>query len=144
MTAGAYVPAHVRRAVVRRARALCEYCRLRQDLCPAPFEVDHIIPRALDGLTVLGNLCLACPVCNNAKRAQLMGREPGTRRRWRLFNPRLQSWNEHFRWSDDLGTILGATPVGRSTVAALKMNQPRIVQIRLLWASLGLHPPAQP
>lgn len=141
MTAGVYVPASLRRAVLRRANALCEYCLLRQDLCPAPFELDHIIPRALDGPTVLKNLCLACPVCNNAKRAQLLGREPKTQRRLRLFNPRLQLWNEHFRWSDDFGLVLGQTPTGRATVAALKMNQPRIVRIRLIWASLGLHPP---
>jgi len=141
MTPGAYVPARLRRAVVRRARGLCEYCHLRQDLCPAPFEVDHIIPRALNGQTVLKNLCLACPVCNNAKRAQLMGREPTTQRRFRLFNPRVQSWGQHFRWSDDLGMVLGKTPVGCATVAALKMNQPRIVQVRLIWTSLGLHPP---
>lgn len=70
-----------------------------------------------------------------------MGREPKTQRRLRLFNPRLQIWNEHFRWSDDYGLVLGKTPTGRATVAALKMNQPRIVQIRLIWASLGLHPP---
>lgn len=141
MTAGGYVPVRLRRAIVRRARGLCEYCRLRQDLCPAPFEVDHIIPRALEGQTILTNLCLACPVCNNAKRSQLMGREPTTNRRLPLFNPRLQRWNEHFRWSDDSGTVMGKSPVGRATVAALKMNQPRIVRIRLLWTSLSLHPP---
>jgi hypothetical protein len=141
MTTGTYVPAPLRRAVVRRARALCEYCRLRQDLCPAPFQVDHIIPRALDGQTVSENLCLACPVCNNAKRAQLTGREPRSQRRLRLFHPRLQSWNEHFRWSNDSSVIIGSTATGRATVAALKMNQPRIVKIRLIWASLRLHPP---
>ena len=62
------VPSNLRRYVVERAVSLCEYCRLRQDLCPEPFEVDHIIPRAASGLTILENLCLACPVCNNAKR----------------------------------------------------------------------------
>lgn len=141
MTSSAYVPARLRRAVVRRAREVCEYCLLRQDLCPTPFEIDHIIPLALDGRTVLENLCLACPVCNNAKRSQLMGREPGKRRRLRLFNPRLQSWDEHFRWSDDFGTIVGTTATGRATIAALKMNQPRVVRIRRIWASIGLHPP---
>lgn len=70
-----------------------------------------------------------------------MGREPTTQRRRRLFNPRLQKWSEHFCWSDDFGMVLGLTSVGRATVAALKMNQPRVIQIRLIWASLGLHPP---
>jgi 5-methylcytosine-specific restriction endonuclease McrA len=141
MRTGPYVSARLRRAVVARARGLCEYCGLRQDLCPAPFEVDHILPRALDGETVLGNLCLACPLCNNAKRARVVAREPRTNRPTALFNPRIHSWNEHFRWSDDFGMVHGISPVGRATVATLRMNQPRIVQIRLIWASLGLHPP---
>jgi hypothetical protein len=136
-----FISARLRREVVGRARNLCEYCRLQQELCPEPFEIEHIIPRALNGPTKLENLCLACPVCNNAKRDHIGARDEITGRRVRLFHPRLQVWDRHFRWSDDYGTVLGRTPVGRATVAALEMNHPRVVQIRLLWAALGLHPP---
>jgi hypothetical protein len=136
-----FLSALLRREVARRARRLCEYCRLQQDLCPEPFETEHIIPRALNGPTELENLCLACPVCNNAKRDRIAARDEITGRRVRLFHPRLQDWDRHFRWSADFGTILGRTPVGRITVAALEMNHSRVVQIRLLWAALGLHPP---
>lgn len=59
MTSSGYVPARLRRAIIRRAREACEYCLLPQELCPAPFQIDHIIPLALDGPTVLENLCLA-------------------------------------------------------------------------------------
>jgi len=134
--------ARLRRAVVRRAGFLCEYCHLRQDLCPESFEIDHILPRALKGLSDLDNLCLACPVCNNAKRDRIQGNDPVTGRSVRLFHPRLDQWADHFRWSDDFGTILGRTPVGRATAVALEMNHARVVQIRLLWARFGLHPPA--
>ena len=48
--------------VRERACFLCEYCRLRQDLCPEPFEVDHILPLSAGGPTRSDNLCLACPV----------------------------------------------------------------------------------
>ncbi|MCI0682010.1 MAG: HNH endonuclease [Gemmataceae bacterium] len=114
---------------------------MQQELCPEPFEIEHIIPRALDGPTEADNLCLACPVCNNAKRHRISANDPMSGRRVRLYHPRLQEWDEHFRWSDDFGAIVGQTPVGRATVAALQMNHPRVVQIRLLWAALGLHPP---
>jgi hypothetical protein len=136
------IPPKLRRAVARRARYLCEYCHLQQDLCPESFEIDHIIPLALDGPTVPENLCLACPGCNNAKRSRVMGRDPLTGRRVWLFRPRSQDWQRHFRWSADFGTLLGRTPGGRATVATLQMNRPRVVRIRRLWAALGLHPPA--
>jgi hypothetical protein len=137
-----FIPARLRREVARRAAYLCEYCQLQQYLCPEPFEIEHIIPRALQGPSNLQNLCLACPVCNNAKRDRIAAPDPLRGRRVRLFHPRLQNWHTHFRWSDDFGTVIGRTAVGRATVAALEMNHPRVVQIRLLWAALGLHPPA--
>ena len=136
-----FLSARVRREVARRADYLCEYCRLQQDLCPEPFEIEHIIPRALNGPTELGNLCFACPVCNNSKQDRVAAWDEVTGQRVRLFHPRLQVWERHFRWSEDFGTVLGRTPVGRATVTALEMNHPRVVQIRLLCAGLGLHPP---
>jgi hypothetical protein len=89
----------------------------------------------------LENLCYACPVCNNAKRSQTFGRDPQTGRRVRLFDPRRQLWKRHFRWSYDGGRVVGKSVIGRATVEALEMNRPRIVQIRLLWAAMRLHPP---
>lgn len=134
-------PARLRRAVMERAAFLCEYCHLRQDLCPEPFELDHIIPRTRGGATTFDNLSLACPVCNNAKAWHVQGTDPVSGRLVRLFHPRRQRWKRHFRWSADFGTITGRTAVGRATVVALEMNHVRVVQIRLLWAVLGLHPP---
>ncbi len=139
----AYIPQSLRQFVAEQAKFRCEYCQLRQELCPETFEVDHIIPRALGGKTAPDNLCYAYPVCNNAKRSQITARDPETGQRMRLFDPRRQSWNRHFRWSDDGGHVLGKTVVGRATVEALDMNRPRIVHIRLLWAAMGLHPPSE-
>ena len=53
-----------------------------------------------------------------------------------LFNPRQQSWAEHFAWSED-----GTQVIGRATVAALKMNNPVSIRARKLWVSVGWHPP---
>jgi hypothetical protein len=142
MAPSAYIPRPLRQFVAQRAQFRCEYCQLQQELCPETFEVDHIIPRAMGGQAEMDNLCYACPVCNNAKRSQITGQDPRTRRRVRLFDPRQQRWHRHFRWSDDCGRILGKTVVGRATVEALAMNRPRMVHIRLLWAAMGLHPPS--
>jgi hypothetical protein len=142
MASSAYIPLSLRRLVTKRAQSRCEYCQLQQELCPETFEVDHIIPRALGGRTESDNLCYACPVCNNAKRSQITAWDSHTGQHVRLFDPRRQRWDRHFRWSQDSGRIFGTTAIGRATVEALDMNRPRIVYIRLLWAAMGLHPPS--
>jgi hypothetical protein len=141
MRSSTYIPLSIRQLIAERAKSRCEYCQLQQELCPDTFEIDHIIPRMLGGKTELNNLCYACPVCNNAKRSQILAPDPQTGRRVRLFDPRRQRWSRHFRWGTDSGRILGLTAIGRATVVALDMNRPRMVHIRLLWAALGLHPP---
>lgn len=130
----------LRDKVVQRAGSCCEYCRLSQQLSPDTFEVDHIIPVSSGGATELQNLCLACPVCNAAKASKTAGRDPVTGRDVSLFHPRLQQWQRHFEWSEDAGRVVGRTAVGRVTAATLKMNLPRRIYIRLLFARLGLHP----
>lgn len=47
------------------------------------------------------NLWQACFVCNNAKGTQTRGLNPETGAEVLLFNPRTQSWREHFAWSTD-------------------------------------------
>ena len=58
-----------------------------------------------------------------------------------LFNPRTQSWPDHFGWSDDGTQIIGLTPIGRATVVALRLNNEFIVPARRQWAIAGWHPP---
>jgi hypothetical protein len=45
-----------------------------------------------------------------------------------LFNPRQQSWEEHFIHRGDF--IMGLTPTGRATVQVLDMNARERVKIR--------------
>jgi hypothetical protein len=59
----------------------------------------------------------------------------------RLFNPRLDRWPDHFAWADGGAIIVGTTPIGRATVAALQMNDRDIVAARRLWTAAGWHPP---
>jgi hypothetical protein len=56
-----------------------------------------------------------------------------------LFNPRQQSWTDHFLWEG--AEIVGQTPTGRATVAALVMNRPLILAIREEETRHGRHPP---
>lgn len=141
MTRRGRISASLRREVIERANACCEYCLLPQSLCPIPFELDHVIPVSDGGETSAENLCVACWNCNSAKHDQTVGRDPRTRRLVPLFNPRRQHWQRHFAWSDAGTKIAGQTAVGRTTVETLKMNQDHVVEFRLLLASIGMFPP---
>jgi hypothetical protein len=59
----------------------------------------------------------------------------------RLFDPRRQIWTEHFRWSETGEEIIGLTAIGRTTVHALHLNRPLLVNARLAWVTAGWHPP---
>ena len=134
------IPARLRRLVALRAVGRCEYCGLSQEGQEATFHVDHILPRAGGGLTRAENLALACVSCSLRKEARRSAIEPSSGRRVALFHPRRQRWRDHFRW--DGVRILGLTPTGRATVAALQMNRPLILAIREEQALRGRHPPA--
>ena len=58
-----------------------------------------------------------------------------------LYHPRLQQWNEHFRWSVDFLEVIGVTPTGRATVVALKLNRRNLLNLRKAMFVLGEHPP---
>ncbi len=136
----ASVSEQVRRAVERRAGERCEYCRAPQRVAGYRFHVEHVVPRSHGGSDDLSNLALSCATCNFAKGATIAALDRDTGTRVPLFNPRLDHWEEHFEWADDGFTLLGRTPVGAATVAALNMNQPVQTTARPLWRQLGLFP----
>lgn len=130
-----------RRAVARRARGRCEYCRARQDVCAYTFHVEHIVPRSKGGADDSSNLALSCWPCNSAKGSYLTGVDSETGREEFLFHPRQQRWEEHFNLSADLLQVLGLTPTGRATVARLRMNDARFQPAaRRLWMTAGRWP----
>lgn len=136
----AYVPAVLKRLVRERFADRCAYCRTAEHLTATQFEIEHIDPRAAGGETELANLCLACPMCNRFKSDSLSAVDPMTAVRVPLFHPILQHWPEHFAWSDDATEVVGLSPVGRATVAALRMNRPAMIRVRRMWAAMGEHP----
>jgi HNH endonuclease len=127
--------------VVHRADNRCEYCGLSQLGQEAAFHIDHVTPRAAGGLTVTDNLALACVSCSLRNWAKQTASDPESGEETPLFNPRLQTWAEHFRWADE--RIVPLTATGRATVAALAMNRPMIVAIRQEEVARGRHPPPE-
>ncbi|MEX2091204.1 MAG: HNH endonuclease [Pirellulales bacterium] len=119
-----------RQFVRERAGNRCEYCGLPQSLSPmAQLQIEHIIPRKHGGGDEDQNLALACIDCNLAKSSNLAGIDPTTGETVTLFNPRTERWDEHFSWSGTL--LVGLTPVGRTTVRVLNVNDDERQRVRL-------------
>jgi hypothetical protein len=133
-----YIPVSTRQRIIDRATNRCEYCHLAQAGQEATFHIDHVVPFAADGPTTEDNLALACVSCSLRKAARQVARDPDTGDDAPIYNPRGQAWHEHFRW--DGVRIVGVTPVGRATVAALALNRPLMLAIRAEEAALGRHP----
>ncbi len=130
----------VQRAVAARAESRCEYCGMHQALQGGTFHVEHIIPSSRGGSSDLGNLALACPGCNLRKSDRVVALDPETNDAVPLFHPRRDAWDAIFRW-DGL-ELVGLTPTGRATVAALELNSPRRIRIREAEQRFDLFPPA--
>ena len=129
----------IARQVEERARGRCEYCRMHQSLQGATFHLEHVLPQSRGGYAQLDNLAWACPSCNLHKANRVESVDPDTGNQVPLFNPRLGNWHAHFRW--DGYRVVGQTPIGRATVAALVLNHPRRMQIREAEELFALFPP---
>lgn len=106
----------------------------------ASFEVEHIHPRLLGGNDSMDNLAWACPSCNDHKATAIEAPDPEPGLPARLFHPRHDVWDEHFRWSADLLRIEGISSTGRATVTRLQMNRTPSLNLRRLLIPFGLHP----
>jgi hypothetical protein len=128
--------ASTRQFVRRRARDVCEYCRIPQSATPLiPFHMEHITAKQHGGGDNPNTLALACDRCNAYKGPNLTSIDPDTGEIALLFNPRQQAWHEHFAFRG--GTIFGVTPTGRATVRLLQMNALRRVRLRAEWLKEG-------
>jgi len=136
------LPIEADRRVREAGRNRWGYCLSPQYLVMARLEIEHILPRAKGGTDEESNLWLSSPLCNRYKADWTVARDPETGEVTALFNPRLQLWSEHFRWSADGLRIIGQTPVGRATVAALHIaDDPDALLVRAFWVLAGWHPP---
>ncbi len=133
------VSLRLRRKVIVRAGNRCEYCGLAQAGQEAVFHVDHIVPIVAAGVDDLENLALACVSCSLRKGARQRATDPMTGEETVFFHPRRNHWPEHFRW--DGVRMIGVTPIGRATVAALAANRAVALEIRREEQPRGRHPP---
>jgi HNH endonuclease len=118
-----------RRLVWERAGHRCKYCRLDQNHEPFfRFHVEHIVAKQHQGTDHSANLALACHHCNDHKGTNLSGIDPRSRKVVRLFDPRRERWQRHFRLVGPV--IVGRTRCGRATVAVLAMNHPHRLELR--------------
>ena len=102
--------------------------------------MDHVVPVAAGGTAALENLALACVSCSLRKGARRQAPDPTTGKDQPLFHPRRDVWGRHFHW--DGVRIIGLTPTGRATVAALSMNRSLALAIRREETIRGRHPPS--
>jgi hypothetical protein len=127
--------------VRRRASHACEFCHMSQAFYPTvPFPIDHIIVQQHGGPSVFSNLALACLHDNSHKGPNNAGLDLVSKKLTKLFNPRRQKWERHFRWHGPL--LVGTTAIGRVTVAVLAMNDPALIEVREVLLDEGLFPPA--
>jgi hypothetical protein len=110
----------LRRDIRSRAGGHCEYCRMEEALLVWGCEVDHILSRKQGGATELSNLAFSCARCNRAKGTDIGSVHPESEDIVRLFNPRRDRWDEHFRI--DGPRIVGLTLIGQVTATLLQFN----------------------
>jgi len=129
------------RAVRRRGKGACEYCRMPQRYYPTvPFPLDHIIARQHGGLTESSNLAISCLHCNGHKGPNIAGIDPKSGKLTPLYNPRRHKWSRHFRFAGP--TIIGRTAIGRATVAVLALNHPDFISVRVALIAESHWPPS--
>jgi hypothetical protein len=120
---------------------------VHEDNAGFPHQIDHIISRKHGGSSSIGNLAYACILCNRYKGTDIAsidhsGRpirpsDPAVRSGCsiRLFDPRRDSWDEHFKLDGPI--IQPLTPVGEVTARMLRLNAAERVIERRLFQALG-------
>ena len=113
---------------------------MHEDDCLFTLQIDHVISVKHGGATALENLAVACIFCNRHK-----GSDVGTIMTdgtfTRFFNPRTDSWAEHFRLFG--GTIEPISVIGEGTARILRFNDPERMAEREEWIAQGRYPTLQ-
>ncbi len=115
-----YIPAEIRRSVEARGAGACEYCQIKEIDTFLGFQVDHVISEKHGGETVESNLAVSCTFCNRHKGTDVGSIDHGTGDFIRFYNPRSDSWSDHFKWNGVVVEPL--TLIGKVTCSILKFN----------------------
>ena len=81
-----------------------------------------------------------CSSCNSYKGPNIASLDPDTGDLTPLFNPRTDTWSDHFTW--DGPEIVARTAVGRVTIHVLCMNHEHAIAVRESLMEEGIYPSA--
>ncbi|WP_339327945.1 HNH endonuclease [Anabaena lutea] len=90
------------------------------------------------GKTLSENLALSCLPCNRHKGSDFATLDPNNGEIIRLFNPRLQLWDEHFTLKN--AEIIGITDIGQATSRLLMFNTSSRMRSRQSLIDQNLYP----
>lgn len=127
----------LRSFISQRAGLRCEYCLIHEDDAAFSHEVDHIVSRQHGGETTADNLAYACMICNRFKGANISSAD-ASGAIMRLFNPRSERWEDHFRLTG--AVIQPLTGTGEATARLLRLNAAERVVERNALQRLGRYP----
>lgn len=133
-----YIRSELRRLVHERAGGICEYCLIPERDTYLGCQVDHVVSEKHGGQTVLENLALACAFCNRAKGTDIGTIDDATGELVRFFNPRTDSWAEHFQIQGE--RIVPRTGVGQATERILRFNISERLHEREVLIAIGHYP----
>ncbi len=132
----------LRQYVFERAGFCCEHCLIHQQRKPVSFHLEHIISAKHGGKTQEDNLCMSCPRCNYYKGSDIASIDPLTGNATFLYNPRKQSWFNHFQLNGAI--IEPLIPEGRVTLFLLRLNAFERVRERSILLRFNLYPYEKP
>ncbi|HRK26507.1 MAG TPA: HNH endonuclease signature motif containing protein [Chitinophagales bacterium] len=132
-----HIPHRLRQFVAERANFRCEYCKIAEQFSFFNFHVEHIISVKHGGQTTKNNLAYACPICNYNKGTDIATLIPDVVPLVRFFNPRLDTWEEHFSVAET-GELIPLTFIAMATINILKLNHPDAVIERKILLKLNL------
>lgn len=115
----------------------CEYCLIHEDDGAFFHEVDHIVSRQHGGETTADNLAYACMICNRYKGPNISSVD-ASGAIVRLFDPRSERWEDHFRLTG--AVIQPLTGTGEVTARLLRLNAAERVVERTMLQRLGRYP----
>ena len=112
---------------------------MRQEFDVRPFQIDHVRAQKHRGSSGLNNFALSCLPCNAYKGPNIAGYDPELNKLQRLFNPRVDEWQDHFEW--DGPVLVGTTSIGRTTIDVLRINAADRLAHRQILIDAGVFPP---
>jgi 5-methylcytosine-specific restriction endonuclease McrA len=124
----------LRAQVAQRAGFRCEYCLIHEEDAAFAHEVDHIISRQHRADTTSENLAYACLLCNRFKGTNISSVD-STGHLVRLYNPRIDRWDDHFRLNG--AAIEPLSNIGEATSRLLKLNNSKRLVERVSLQRLG-------